>query len=442
MQIDISQQGCIGDGMTLNTRALQSAADQLRECGGTLYVPAGKFLTGVIRLYSNITLHLAAGASLVSSAQLADHVVGECIAGLLYAFDAENITIRGEGLIDGNAIAFFQENVAHANCGADIDTASTWQGQHGLHYGSDSTEHGPLRSLGRPGNLIVFARCKNVIMEEISITGATYWTIHAADCQTIRFDRLKIDNDPRHPNNDGIHLTTCRDAYITHCKIHTGDDAIALTGFNHPAGEREIALGLSGLNGECRDILIANCELSSRSSAIRIGFGVNPTRHVHIRDCSIKDSQRGLLVHAPQADVSNITMERCDIETQLFHGAWWGCGEPVSLVSVRFPNTPKSYGIKDVSLSKLRIRSPVGIVAYSECPNDIEKIDLNQVELTLVDDPLDLIKGGNADLRPAADRHIAVVSIGWEPTHFINIEATLLDCTFGNEKSLISPHHQ
>lgn len=406
--IDLARYGCRGDGQTLNTAFFQTAADELKETGGTLLLPPGDYVSGLFRLHSHTTLHLQKGARLISSPRLEDHYLEGQLGGLLYAADAENITLSGEGVIDGHANVYFRLGEAHASTGG-IELASTWQGKRGLPYGSDSTEHGPWHAPARPGNLLVFARCHQVQIHDLTIQGSTYWTIHFADCEHTRLANLTIKNDPRHPNNDGIHLTTCRDALIQNCRITAGDDAIALTGFMEPRHEPEIALGLSGLRNECADIEIIDCDLSSRSTALRIGYAENPTRRISVRNCRLHDSNRGFYLYAAESDVEDIIIENCSIQTQLYHGDWWGCGEPISLAAVRFPGANDHASIRRVHLRDLTVQSPIGLSLYSEKTGAIEDVTLEDVEIQLVTDPLQLIKGGNIDLRPVDDPAIAVL---------------------------------
>src|SRR4030095_11714045 len=80
--------------------------------GGTIYFPAGKYLTGPIHLKSNITLFIDAGAEIHFSDNF-DHYLPmvetryegvdvTSFSPLIYAYKAENISIIGRGLINGH----------------------------------------------------------------------------------------------------------------------------------------------------------------------------------------------------------------------------------------------------------------------------------------------------------------------------------------------------
>ena len=103
--------GAVGDGQTLNTAALQAAIDACAaRGGGTVYLPAGRYLTGALFFRDHITLHLDAGATLLGSQDPADYPIisnrWEGVEQLTYApllagSGLENITITGRGTIDG-----------------------------------------------------------------------------------------------------------------------------------------------------------------------------------------------------------------------------------------------------------------------------------------------------------------------------------------------------
>src|SRR5579862_4655583 len=106
--------GAIGDGATLNTAAVQAAIDACnKDSGGTVLVPAGNFVIGPIELKSNVTLHIVAGGKLLGTTDPkqyhpangipleGDHTMGDGNVGLVYAANAENVTLEGTGTIDG-----------------------------------------------------------------------------------------------------------------------------------------------------------------------------------------------------------------------------------------------------------------------------------------------------------------------------------------------------
>jgi polygalacturonase len=97
---DVVHYGAKADGKTKSDEAIQRAIDNCFEAGGgAVYLPPGKYLSGPITLKSNVTLYLDAGATLLGSEVLEDYVG---VRHLVYARDASNIGIAGEGTIDGS----------------------------------------------------------------------------------------------------------------------------------------------------------------------------------------------------------------------------------------------------------------------------------------------------------------------------------------------------
>ena len=113
--VDITKYGAVGDGHTLNTSAIQTAIDACSKTGGgTVIFPAGKFLTGTIVLKDHITLRLQKDAVLLGSTHVEDYQNMDPFAdglgidvgwALVVAVDAKNISIKGEGIIDGQGSA-------------------------------------------------------------------------------------------------------------------------------------------------------------------------------------------------------------------------------------------------------------------------------------------------------------------------------------------------
>ena len=106
---NIKNYGAIGDGVAMETEAVQKTIDACHDAGGgVVWVPAGDFQIGTIILKSNVTLSLDYGASLLGSTNVADYPTGNLSRPregaahcLIYAENAKNITIEGLGVIDG-----------------------------------------------------------------------------------------------------------------------------------------------------------------------------------------------------------------------------------------------------------------------------------------------------------------------------------------------------
>src|SRR5579859_316360 len=111
--------GAKGDGVTLDTAAVQAAIDACnKDQGGTVLVPAGVFVIGTVEMKSNVTLHIAAAGKLMGTVDgkqyhaadaiplSGDSTLGDGNVGLIFAVKAENFTIEGPGTIDGQGAQF------------------------------------------------------------------------------------------------------------------------------------------------------------------------------------------------------------------------------------------------------------------------------------------------------------------------------------------------
>src|SRR5258707_639964 len=112
---DVKKYGAKGDGTTKDTAAVQKAIDDCTagKGGGTVEVPEGTFVIAPISLKSNMTLHLAKGATLLGSPDIPEYPKAIfarhlTVMPLVGAVNMENITINGEGTIDGNGHVWWE----------------------------------------------------------------------------------------------------------------------------------------------------------------------------------------------------------------------------------------------------------------------------------------------------------------------------------------------
>ena len=389
--------GAAADGKTDCTQALQKTVDACVQAGGgQVLLPPGIYLCGALRLGSYVDLHLAPGAILQGSPHLSAFPIEEQPlsiesrrAGLITAVDAQQVSITGQGTIDGQGYHFIDLDVWKV--GSDYDPHFTRQGEAYMHprFG---TQHGPQSVGDRPGNLIRFFRCQNVLIEGVTICNAPTWTVHINTCELVNILGVHIhslDSDCRVPNDDGIDLRFSRRVHIANCDIQTGDDCIALFG--------------------SQQVTVTNCTLASKSSGLRVGWDLG-----QLQDCSFNN----LIIHAHRGinvcvrgsgSVENILFSDLVIRTQLLTGHWWGNGEPIHISSGRgFSDTQPLGTIKHLRFHNIMAESEQGILVYG-CPESpIEDVLLEDVQLHIKASPLQKSYGGNIDLRGLADLSHAV----------------------------------
>lgn len=254
MIFNVKDYGAVGDGKQMNTIAIQKAIDACNCAGGgVVLIKDGVYLTGTIILKSNVELHIAAGAVLLGSPNCSDypersnvkHVNTPLLprtrnACMIFAEECENISLTGMGTINcnGDKFVFLREGEARGWKYARIDAPT-------------------------PPRVVFFTGCKNVKVTDVTMinqpAGWSYW-IH--DCDFVAFDRVKIDADVNYPNNDGIHVNSSRNVTISNCDISCGDDCLIVRANNVSLAENKV----------CEKVSITNCNLTSYSGGIRIGW--------------------------------------------------------------------------------------------------------------------------------------------------------------------------
>ncbi len=399
---DITKYGAVGNGKTLNTEAVQKAVDACNENGGGMVmIPTGTFLIGTVYLKSNVHLYLEIGAVLRGSANLNDYVpVNGVHYGMLYAENAENITVDGKGNIDGNGDHFFDSTKAKKiEWGG---TKYTRQKENYRKVADGGVGDGPIVPKDRPYQMLIFSNCKRVTVKDVFITRAPFWTMLFADCDGVNVDGIRLWTNMLAPNADGIDIASCNNVTISNCDIRAGDDAVAIVGY---ASHFEVP-GFKNLRHKSENINITNCNLQSYSSGIRIGFfDQNSVRNINISNCNITNSTRGIGIFLrDEGSLENITVSNIVIETKLRTGDWWGNGEPIHISAIRGKKDSLKLGkIKNVSFNNIICKSENGILVYGTEESIIENVRFSNVSFELTDSKLNEVAGGNIDLRGCFD---------------------------------------
>ncbi len=399
---NIIDYGAVANGKTVNTAAIQKAIDACtQKGGGVVYIPSGEFITGTISLKSNVDFHLEIGAVLKGSANIKDYKsyekapYGTNYYGILYTENAENVSISGNGTIDGNDKAFFDWEHAKK---IDSVTNSYTRQQQKYRNVAKGLGDGPVVPMDpRPRQMVIFAQCKKVTVKDVMLANATFWTLHIADCDAVKIDGIRLWSNLMVPNADGIDITSSSNVVIANSDIRSGDDAIVVVGYAH---HFEIP-GYKDIKKECENIVISNCNLQSSSSAIRIGFlDQNNVKNVQINNVNIINSNRGIGIFLrDEGSIENINISNVYIQTKLTTGDWWGNGEPIHISAVRGNPDKKLGQIKNVNFSNIICEGENGILVYGSEESNIENLSFKDVTFKITNSKLNDVAGGNIDLR-------------------------------------------
>jgi polygalacturonase len=250
---NILEYGAVGDGNTLNTVAIQKAVDTAAAAGGgTVLVPAGKFLTGPFILASGINLELARDAIILISDDRDSYPVrNRRYVDAITAENAHDIKITGSGTIDGQGESWW--NAFRAN---------------------PKMTHRPY--------LIKFTNCQRVEVAGVTLENSPMFHLAPQNCTDVSIHDITIHSPADAPNTDGIDPSGWN-FYITRCHIDTGDDNIAIKpSRQHAPGNKNFLItdcqfvhghGMSiggGSAGGLDGLTVSNCAFADTDAGIRI----------------------------------------------------------------------------------------------------------------------------------------------------------------------------
>jgi hypothetical protein len=398
---DVRSFGAKGDGEHLDTAAIQTAIHACAERGGgTVRFGPGTYLSGSIRLESNITLDLGPGSRLLGSSDVAQYgSVGRTSenrsTALIWAIGARNIAITGPGVIDGNGRAFIDHINPHEIAWYDVN--STRQGAAAFNRFSQNRE-GPVRMLPRPGVLVLFIECENVEIRQIHVVDAPNWCIHLACCRHALLTGLDVRNSLVVPNADSIDVANSQDVRISDVYLEAADDGIAIG---------------TCADGYClqpaENIVVSNAVIVSRSSAIRLGSGTRDIRNLIFTNIVIRDSNRGLGIFVRgNENISNVLVSNSIIQTRLMDGDFWGMGEPVHVSVAPWNLQGEPGSVSGLRLVNIVAESQAPVLFYSDRPGHIRDVLFDDFDLKISAGPLTPLFGGNLDLRPVDPKERAI----------------------------------
>lgn len=375
MIVNIKDFGAIGDGKTLNTRYIQNAIDYCCENGGgQVLVENGTYMFGTIQLHSNIDLHISANATLLGSPSCEDyperdnvkHVESKLLprwrnACYIYCEESENVSITGMGKIDCNGTNFI----------VPVENPEFWSYE---------------RISGKtPPRVVFFTGCKNVKIEDITMinqpAGWSYW-IH--DCDYVTIDKIKIFAEVEYPNNDGIHINSSRNVTISNCDITCGDDSIVVRANNVSLPENKV----------CEKVTVTNCNLTSYSGGIRIGWKNDGV----IRNCTFSnlvmtDTTVGIDIQLPHflydpemLFTADMGREATLIENLTFNNIIMdkNFAYPVKIFVDENPET-KVDAIRNLYFSNIHASSPWGMCLIGREKNPLDNIRFSDCTFEIID---------------------------------------------------------
>lgn len=292
---DIRDFGAVADDEThLNHGAINAAIGACsRDGGGTVLVPAGTWHTGPVTLRSNVNLHLAEGARLLFTFDLSQYPVVltrwegmDCYnyQPMIYAYDAENVALTGKGTVDGGgSLETWWPMCGAKSHGWKEGMISQRQGRRKLMEWNEARtpveERIMTREDGMRTQLVNLYKCRNVLIEDVTLVRAAFWVIHPLLCENVTVRGVRVETHGG-PNCDGCDPESCKNVLIEKCYFDTGDDCIAIKSGRNNDGRR--------WNVPSENIIVRDCRMKNGHGGVVIGSEISGGyRNLFVENCEM-----------------------------------------------------------------------------------------------------------------------------------------------------------
>jgi hypothetical protein len=332
--------GAHRDGSASSTEAFRAAIAAAKKAGGgTVYVPAGTYVTGPIEMVSNLTLYIDAGATLRFPATILPFTKGrqqgiEALTPipLIGGHDLENVAVIGRGTLTSNNADWMK---LHSRALRSVSDAGSANGPNWEHLLESIDANKPVTEADyeaaaaelRP-SFIRFMNSKNVRIDGLHIVGSPMWTIHLLYTENAVVENVVIEAFPG-VHADGIVVDSSRFVRIANDYIDAGDDGIVLKSGKDADGLR--------VNRPTENVTITNCTVHRAQGAVVIGSETSGSvRNVVASNLTVRDTVNGIHIKSRRGrggvveDIrfDNWTMENVGSAISVSDAAYQMEGEP------------------------------------------------------------------------------------------------------------------
>ncbi len=285
----------VGDGKTMNTEAIQKAFD---DCGAqeAVYIPAGVFLTGALRMHSDMELYLEKEAVLQGTDRIEDYLPKiksrfegtemECYSSLLNLGELDheggysccNVVIRGKGTIESGGVMLAKRVIVYER--ERLKEYLAFLGDKIRECESKDTIPGRMRP-----RLINMSNAQNVVLSGLTLKNGASWNVHMIYSDHIVTNDCTFYSEGVW-NGDGWDPDSSTNCTIFGCHFFTEDDCVAIKSGKNPEG--------NVINRPCKHIRVFDC-VSSFGHGMIIGSEISGgIEDIRIWDCDVKSSLCGI----------------------------------------------------------------------------------------------------------------------------------------------------
>jgi polygalacturonase len=377
--------GAVGDGKTLDSPAINKAIQAASGSGGgTVFVPAGVYLSGSIHLTNNINLHLDAGAVILGAPQeMNAYDPTEVWEGqayqdgghtyfhnsLIWGEGLTNVSITGLGMINGGGLVR-DDKILDLMC-----RFSSW----GKTNAPETITNYPPVRLGNKA--IALKLCRNILIRDITLYHGGHFAILLTGCDNLTVDNVTMDTD-----RDGIDIDCCRNTMVSNCRINSpNDDALC--------PKSSFALGTNVIT---ENLTIVNCQVSGfqegtlldgtmkpgRAKNGRIKFGTEASggfRNCTVANCTFRGCKGLALEEVDGGIMENITINNLTMMDVVAYPIYITTGSRNRGPNVTTPSRARNIFISNVVATGIDPMSGIQITGIPGQP--IEGVRLDNIRL-------------------------------------------------------------
>lgn len=379
---NVRNYGAVGDGKQLDSPAVDKAIQAAAAAGGgTVFVPAGTYLSGSIHLTNNINLFLDAGAVILGDKWNSDaydpteaYPFGAYQDGghsffhnsLIWGEGLTNVSITGQGIINGGGL-------------------TSWEGKLDEKLGFNHKPPFP-KDGGEPvhaaNKAIALKLCKGVLIRDVTIFHGGWFAILVTGCDNVTIDNVTIDT-----NRDGMDIDCCRNVMVSNCRVNSPIDDGICPKSTHVLGEPRITENLTIVNcqvsGFEEGTLLDGTMKPAKNGFGRIKFGTESSggfRNCTVANCTFRSCHGLALEEVDGGILENITINNLTMMDVRDYAIYLTTGK-----RNRTPNLTTSSRMRNILISNVIADgvdklSGIQIMGLPEQP--IEGVRLENIRLT------------------------------------------------------------
>jgi polygalacturonase len=411
--ISLKDAGGMGDGVTMNTEAFSKAISELdKKGGGHLNVPAGIYLTGLISLKDNIDLHLEKNAIIVFSPDKKDLIKVDKTTGKpedkatpgINASKRKNISITGEGVIDGNGewwrpvkrgkVSDDEWETYKSMGGTISQKGDIWYPYNLKHFDNVASSCEAQETMR--AHLIRLTDCENVLIQGVTIQNSPKFHIVPQRCNNFIIDGVTVRCPWNAQNGDGMDIGNSKNVLIVNNTLDVGDDGICMKG----------GAGKGGVDaGPCENILIMDNTVYHAHGGFVIGSEFSGgMKNIVVRENRFSGTDTGLRFKSAigrggkteNIFINNIYMTDIKNEAIVFETTYWDnhVGATKNTVEKKAEYVPD---FSDIHISDIVCRgAKTGISAHG-APGMIHDISIDNATIFYTSQAKDI--DANCDIK-------------------------------------------